>query len=211
MSTPALPAPRLLLKHTAHNWGGLAFAFGNVLFIVNKLNEMSRVFLARPMPDVISGQSTGLILLGQLALITGYLAYYRCYAPREGQVGKMALGLLSGGGILLALGHVTFMSALGEMLPRSLVQYGESLFFLVIFGLLFLLIGLIWFGILALRTPRLRHWSHGLCWLLRVQRRDHYCAVLVLPYHVCAWSDRTWHHPLAGATNTTRYPILTIQ
>ena len=34
-----------------------------------------------------------------------------------------------------------------------------SLFLLVIIGLLILLIGLIWFGILNLRQPVLRHWQ----------------------------------------------------
>jgi hypothetical protein len=38
----------------AQQWGGQAFVFGNVLFVVNKLDEMSRLFLSRPMPDVIS-------------------------------------------------------------------------------------------------------------------------------------------------------------
>src|SRR5215217_5234864 len=84
-------------------WGGLAFAFGNVLFLVNKLNEMSRLFLSRQMPDVISGQNLGLILLGQVALIIGYVAYYQFYAPRVGRWGKYALRLFSGGGILLAI------------------------------------------------------------------------------------------------------------
>ncbi len=159
MNTSDLPARRIQLNQKSRHWGGLAFAFGSVLFIVNKLDEMSRVFLARPMPDLISGQQIGLILLGQMALIMGYVAYYRCYAPRVGRFGKIALGLLSGGGMLLALGHVTFMSGLGEQLPRSLAQYGENLFVLVIFGLLFLLIGLIWFGILTLRKPLLRCWQ----------------------------------------------------
>ncbi len=53
----------------AQHWGGLAFVLGNVLFVVNKLDEMSRLFLSRPMPDLISGQNPGLILLGQVALI----------------------------------------------------------------------------------------------------------------------------------------------
>ena len=45
--------------------GGAAFVFGNLLYIANKLNEMSRLFLGRPMPDVISGQNPTLIILGQ--------------------------------------------------------------------------------------------------------------------------------------------------
>src|SRR5947207_15820218 len=78
----------------AQHWGGLAFVVGNVLFVVNKLNEMSRLFLSRPMPDVISGQNPGLILLGHVVLIIGYVAYYQCYAPRVGQPGTYALRLL---------------------------------------------------------------------------------------------------------------------
>jgi hypothetical protein len=152
----ASPLPtRMSLKdmfffRKAQQWGGLAFALGNVLFVVNKLDEMSRLFLSRPMPDVISGQNPGLILLGQVALIIGYVAYYQFYAPRAGRPGKYALRLFAGGGILLAIGHVSFMSAL---LPSA-----EPLFLLVIIGLLTLLIGLIWFGILNLRQPVLRYW-----------------------------------------------------
>jgi hypothetical protein len=135
----------------AQQWGGLAFVFGNVLFVVNKLDEMSRLFLSRPMPDVISGQNPGLILFGQVALIIGYVAYYHFYAPRVGRPGKYALRLLLGGGILLAIGHVSFMSAI--------LPYAEPLFLLVIIGLLLLLIGLIWFGILNLRQTVVSHWQ----------------------------------------------------
>jgi hypothetical protein len=140
----------------AQHWGGLAFAFGNVLFVVNKLDEMSRLFLSRPMPDVISGQNPGLILSGQVALLIGYVAYYQCYAPRVGQPGKIALRLFSGGGIMLAIGHIGFMSALADYVPTSLLQYAENLFFLVVIGLLLLLVGLMWFGFLTLRQPVLR-------------------------------------------------------
>lgn len=139
-------------------WGGLAFIFGNVLFLVNKLNEMSRLFLGRPMPDVISGQTPGLILLGQAALILGYVAYFRVYSPRVGQQGKYALRLFSGGGIVLAVGHVSFMTTLADDLSSSILRYAENLFLLVILGLLFLVIGLIWFGILNLRQPMLSRW-----------------------------------------------------
>jgi hypothetical protein len=130
-------------------WGGVAFVFGNVLFVVNKLNEMSRLFLGRPMPDIISGRNPGLILLGQVALITGYVAYYQFYSQRVGRLGKYALGLFSGGGIVLAIGHVSFMSALDV----------DNLFLLVGIGLLFLLIGLIGFGILNLRQPMVTRWQ----------------------------------------------------
>ncbi|MEZ4682883.1 MAG: hypothetical protein R2932_52610 [Caldilineaceae bacterium] len=37
-----------------HAWGGLAFAIGNVLFFLNKVDEMSRLFLGRWMADVES-------------------------------------------------------------------------------------------------------------------------------------------------------------
>jgi hypothetical protein len=140
-------------------WGGLAFVFGNLLFVGNKLDEMSRLFLSRPMPDLISGQNSGLILVGQVALIIGYLAYYQCYAARVGRSGKYALRSLCGGGTLLAIGHISFVSPLGDVVPASLVQYAESLFLLVIIGLLIMLMGLIWFGILNLRQPVLGHWQ----------------------------------------------------
>jgi hypothetical protein len=45
----------MLLSSRIHQWGGAAFVLGNLLFIVNKLDEMSRLFLSRWMPDVISG------------------------------------------------------------------------------------------------------------------------------------------------------------
>jgi hypothetical protein len=139
-------------------WGGLAFVFGNALFLVNKLNEMSRLFLGRTIPDVISGRNLGLILLGQVALIVGYLAFYRFYAPRAGWWGKVALRLFTAGGIVLAVGHVSFMSGLAAYLPASIVPVAENLFLLVLIGLLFLLIGLIWLGILNLRQPILNRW-----------------------------------------------------
>ena len=134
-------------------WGAAAFVFGNLLFIANKLNEMSRLFLGRPVPDVISGQKPGLIILGQVALIVGYVAYYRFYDRRVGRAGKNALRLFSAGGIVLAFGHVSFMSGLKDSWP-----FAENLFLLVLVGLLLLLIGLICFGILNLRRPVLSHW-----------------------------------------------------
>jgi hypothetical protein len=85
------------------------------------------------------------------------MTYYQCYAPRVGQPGKNALRLLCGGGILLAMAHVGFISALVDSVPASLLPYTESLFLLLLVGLLLLLMGLIWFGILTLRQPILRH------------------------------------------------------
>jgi hypothetical protein len=94
---------------------------GNVLFLVNKLVEMSRHFLSRPMPDVISGENPFLILIGQAALILGYAGYYRLYAQRAGRWGRIALRLLCVGRILLAIGYVSFMSGLAEFVPPSIL------------------------------------------------------------------------------------------
>ena len=63
----------MILRSKTHQWGGAAFVLGNVLFIVNKLNEMSRLFLSRWMPDVISGQAMLLIVIGQFDEIWLYL------------------------------------------------------------------------------------------------------------------------------------------
>ena len=60
---------------------------------------------------------------------------------------------------MLAIGHVGFMSAIAKYVPASLLVYTENLFLLVLFGLLLLLVGLIWFGILNLRQPVLRYWQ----------------------------------------------------
>jgi hypothetical protein len=139
-------------------WGGLAFVLGNLLFGLNKLDEMSRLFLGRPMPDVISGKSIGLILLGQAALIVGYVAYCHVYSRRAERWGKIALWLFSGGGVVLAVGHVSFMSSPSSYLPTSLLHYAENLFVLVVIGLLLSLAGLIWLGILNLRQPMLNCW-----------------------------------------------------
>lgn len=139
-------------------WGGAAFMLGNLLFMMNKLDEMSRLFLSRPMPDVISGQNPLLILIGQAALIFGYVAYYQSYAPRAGRFSKYALRLLCGGGFLLAIGHIGFISSLADVLPSSIRLYAESLFVLVLLGVLALVIGLITFGVLNLRQPVVYRW-----------------------------------------------------
>jgi len=57
---------------------------GNLLFLANKFNEMSRLFLSRWIPDVISGQDVLLILIGQVALIFGYMAIFRLYTRHAG-------------------------------------------------------------------------------------------------------------------------------
>ncbi len=136
-----------------HQWGGAALVIGTLLFIVNKLDEMSRQFLGRRIPDAISGQDTALILVGQVALIVGFVAYYQFYAQRVGRSGTNALRLLCGGGIVLAVGHLTFMSAVQRLFP-----FAEALYALVLVGMLFLLIGLIWFGVLTMRQPLLNGW-----------------------------------------------------
>jgi hypothetical protein len=140
-------------EHIDHRWGGAIFALGNLLFMTNKLNDMSRLFLGHTMPDVISNQNSVLILFGQVSLTIGYLAYYQFYASRVGKSGRNALRLFSGGGILLAFGHFGFMSVLVNALP-----FLEGLFGFVVIGLLLSLMGLIWFGILNLRQPILNRW-----------------------------------------------------
>ena len=128
-----------------YQWGGAAFMVGSLLFLVNKLNEMSRLFLSRSMPDMIDGQNTLLIVLGQLAFIFGYVAFWQLYAQRAGRWAKNAMRLFCSGGILVALGHTSFVSALPN--------FAESLFALVLLGMLLLVSGLIWLGILNLRQP----------------------------------------------------------
>ena len=128
-------------------WSGIAFMIGNFLFMVNKLDEMSRVFLSRPIPDVISGQNPGLVILGQIALIIGYIGYHQFYAARVSKSGKLALRVMSGGGIVLAFGHISFMT------PT------ESLFILVVLGVGILLGGLIWFGFINIKEKILRNWQ----------------------------------------------------
>jgi len=125
---------------------------GNLLFVVNKLNEMSRLFLSRSMPDVISGQDVLLIIIGQVALIIGYVAYFWLYARRVGRFGKNALRLFCGGGIVLAVGHVGFMDVVAGVLA-------VDLFIIVIIGLAGMLIGLILFGVANLRQPILGRWQ----------------------------------------------------
>jgi hypothetical protein len=142
-----------------HRWAGAAFIVGNVLFIVNKLNEMSRLFLSRPMPDVISGQTPLVIFIGQLPLVIGYLGFYQYYASRLARSGRIALRLFSGGGILIAIGHVAFMTALEQYLHAAVRPYFEMVFALVLIGMLFMLTGLVWFGILTLRQPVLAAWQ----------------------------------------------------
>ena len=138
----------MISSNKIHQWGGVAFMLGNVLFLVNKFNEMSRLFLSRSMADVISGEDTLLIIIGQVALIIGYVAYFWLYAQRVRRFGKIALSLFCGGGILLAVAHVSFMSTVGF-----------DVFIFVIIGLAVMLLGLILFGIATLRQPILGRWQ----------------------------------------------------
>jgi hypothetical protein len=140
-------------------WSGIAFMLGSILFLVNKLDEMSRLFLSRRMPDVISGQDTLLILIGQIAFIIGYVGFWQLYSGRVSRWGKVALRLFTIGGIILALGHATFMSSLADSLPTSLQPAAEALFVLVLVGMLLLVSGLIWFGVLNLRQRVLVRWQ----------------------------------------------------
>ena len=134
-------------------WGGAAFVLGNLLFIVNKINEMSRLFLLRWMPDVISGENPLLILLGQALLVFGYVSIYRFYARLAGRFGRIALGLFSIGGILLAVGHVGFINV--DWIPSG----ADYLFIFVLLGLLLMLVGLISFGVINLRQPVVSRWQ----------------------------------------------------
>jgi hypothetical protein len=97
------------VKNSIARWGGAAFMLSSLLFLVNKLNEMGRLFFSRWVADVISGQDTLLVVIGQVAYIIGYVAFWRLYADRVGRAGKNALRLFCGGGIILAVGHVAFM------------------------------------------------------------------------------------------------------
>jgi hypothetical protein len=128
-------------------WGGAALMLGSLLFFVNKINEMSRLFLSKWMPDMISGQDMLLIIIGQVALIAGFAAYYLLYAKRAGRIGKIGLLLFCSGGVLLAVGHVAFM----PVIP-------SGLFIFVILGVAAAIIGLILFGVANLRQPVLTRW-----------------------------------------------------
>ena len=120
---------------------------------------MSRHFLSRPMPDAISGDNPLLILIGQVALVIGYMAYLRVYIPRAGKFTRNMLRLFCWGGTLVAIGHISFMSALARTLPPAIGQMVESFFLLVLLGMFLLFPGLILFGISNLRKPILSCWQ----------------------------------------------------
>lgn len=121
---------------------GLALALGSLAFILNKANELSRVFLNRPMPDMITGRDSILLLLGQVLLVVGLFGFYRLYAARVSGLAKIGLLLLPIGGFLLALGHISFTP----------IQEEGPFFLFVILGVLLLMAGLILFGALNLRA-----------------------------------------------------------
>jgi hypothetical protein len=154
MDTTLTPAKSIPI----HRLAGAAFMFGNLLFILNKVNEMSRLFFNRWMPDVISGQNPFLILTGQAALIIGYIGFYQLYSPRVGRYSRLALRLFCGGGIILAIGHVGFISSLAGYIPPAIRPYAESFFIVILVGLPLLILGLIGFGALNLRHPVMSGW-----------------------------------------------------
>ena len=139
------------MKNNMAQWGGAAFMLGSLLFLVNKLNEMSRLFFSHRMEDVISGQNGALIVLGQVVYVMGYVAFWYVYAAQAGRWGKNALRLFCIGGVLVAAGHGSFMA--------SLPPFAENLFALVLLGMLLLVSGLIWFGVLNLRQPVISQWQ----------------------------------------------------
>jgi hypothetical protein len=149
----------MIVKNRIPQWGGAAFMLGSLLFLVNKFNDMSRLFLSRPMPDVISGQNLLLIFIGQVALIVGYVAFLKTYTPRLSRLGKIALRLFGGGGIVLTIGHLSFMTGQAEYIPPAMFSSVEFLFVFVLIGTLLLITGLIWFGVLNLRRPILGRWQ----------------------------------------------------
>ena len=70
--------------------------------------------------------------------------------PSANRPGKIGLFLLLGGGILLALGHITFSPLAGE---------DSLLFLLVILGVLLMVVGLVLFGVVNLRSRALEYWQ----------------------------------------------------
>jgi hypothetical protein len=188
-----------------HQWGGAAFVLGNLLFMVNKFNDMSRLFLGRLMPDVISGQNPALIFLGQVSLIFGYSTYYRFYARGAVRSSKNALRLFSGGGMVLALGHFGFMAALRDVFPQA-----EALFVLVFLGLLILLVGCAQSaptGLGPLVLAAIVHRIDGRSRFFPVQRRGNHGDFSGVSHAVCAGPDRSWCDPLVGKADSIRVVV----
>lgn len=144
MMETTLPSPKTF---PVARIGGAAFVLGNLLFLVNKIDEMSRHFFNRPMADVISGEDRLLIAFGQVLLITGYIGFLKTYPP-AGRFARLTFRLFAWGGIVTAVGHTSFMD--GSL---------EILFALVLLGMLLMLSGLILFGISNLRAPVIARWK----------------------------------------------------
>ncbi len=138
-----------MLKANLHRLTGAALAAGSLLFIVNKFNDMSRIYFNIPLRDVVPGDNVLLVALGQILLVAGCLGCYLVYAKRSSRAGKIGLGLFAGGVILVALGHIDFT-------PYS---PNEALFVLVLVGVLLMLAGLVLFGVLNVRSRALAYWQ----------------------------------------------------
>jgi len=134
---------------TLSRWGGSALVAGSLLFILNKLDDMSQAFFDRPMRDLITGRDSALIAVGQVLLVIGLLGYYLVYAKRCNRPGKLGLFLLLTGGILLALGHATFTPFVKD----------DWLFALVILGVFLMVAGLTLFGAINLHSRALQYWQ----------------------------------------------------
>jgi hypothetical protein len=131
-------------------WSGAALILGSVLFIVNKFDDMGQVYLNQPVPDFITGQSIALLAIGQIMLVLGLLGCYLLYATRTHLLGKIGLIVLVTGGVLLAIGHISF---------TSFVPDDSPFFLLVILGVLLMALGMALFGAVNLRVKALQFWQ----------------------------------------------------
>ena len=102
-----------------NRWSGAAFILGSVLFIVNKFDSMSQVYLNRPFPDLIAGQSIAVIALGQIALVFGCWGCYLLYAERAHLAGRIGLVVFVSGAVLLALGLLLRRCVPGAYSPEQ--------------------------------------------------------------------------------------------
>ena len=127
--------------------GGASFMLGNILFLANKLDEMSRLFLGRYIADIISGEDRLLIVFGQVLLIVGYIGFLKTYMPTE-KFARITFGLFVWGGMIVAVGHTSFMDGMPE-----------ALFAVVLLGMALMVPGLILFGIRNLRKPVIARWK----------------------------------------------------
>ena len=133
-----------------HRIGGAAFMLGNLLFVANKIDEMSRLFFGRYMADVISGDDRLLIVFGQVLLIAGYMGFRKTYLPTE-KFARIPFNLFVLGGMIVAVGHTSFMNGMPEVF--------ENLFILILLGMALMVPGLILFGISNLRKPVIARWK----------------------------------------------------